>query len=132
VPAYRIVPGPDTGITVNNYTSESPLLMRECGSGSDLQLWTVEWSGGKAILHSDGNPAWCIDNFGDPTKILGINVCNGANSQKWNVAQLGNGLSMWGTIIGGATTCWATADSTGNAIAQITCRQSDPRPIWRG
>jgi hypothetical protein len=114
-------------------TDGAPLRDEECAfSPTSRQSWYVEWSGGKAIVHSAADYSKCMENLFDPHGNVVIWRCDGTSGQKWNVAQLGNGESMWGNIIDG-TTCLALDPHDFNQpIYQEDCGPHYGHTIWRG
>jgi hypothetical protein len=73
-----------------------------------------------------------MDTLGNLTSPIVMWTCDGTSTQKWNVAQLGGGLSMWGSVINGSTCLAADPNAVSSAIYQRDCGPHYPNTIWKG
>ena len=56
----------------------------------------------KATIHAAADDRLCLDALNGTVDGPGaVWTCNGGANQEWNVAQLGNGMSMWGSTHNG-------------------------------
>jgi hypothetical protein len=120
-------------ITAQTGLANKSLVYPTTSCNGLLSSWDVSFDNqGKATIRSSANSGKCLDVLdGNVFGPVGVFDCNGGANQKWNVAQLGSGLSMWGSTNNG-TTCLTLSDNIRSPIFQSTCDQHVSRQIWRG
>jgi hypothetical protein len=131
VSAYYSINGQTICISTGSLQTGTHVTIGYC-DGPNV-YWNVTYdSNNKATIHASADDTVCLDALnGTVDGPVAVWTCNGGANQKWNVAQLGNGLSMWGSTHNG-TRCLTVPNSYGDEIVQTLCNQQNLRQIWTG